>query len=146
MVTKQVRERLEAFENRKKVLMLGKCEEECSEKLSSMFESSGYMLCDIEMFSKDRNIDDYEFIVIPKGKFKELLANVKDSPEAPAAEQPEKIGAAAACRLDKRIVTEQDIQKLIRAGCTEAVVGKKTIITPLALDSIKVGRIRLIRE
>lgn len=145
MVTKQVRERLEAFEKRKKVLMLGKCEDTCSESLCSMFESSGFMLCDIEMFKSNQNLDDYEFIIIPKEKFKEMLSRVRDASEASSGGRAEK-NQAAVCRLDKKIVTEQDIQRLVRAGCTEVVVGKKTIITPLALDSINAGRIRLVRE
>ena len=146
LVTKQVKERLDAFENRKKVLFLGDCENACMEKLCNAFESSGFMTCDVEMYKKDQDMDDYEFIVISKSKFRDMLLKVNQEVDAVKAEGTEADQPAASCRIDKRIVTEQDIQKLIREGCREMKVGRKTIITPLALDSLKVGSIRVVKE
>ncbi len=154
LVTKQVRERLEAFENRKKVLVLGKCDNQCFENLYSMFESNGFALFDIEAYRKEQDLNNYEFIVIPKEKFRELLQHA--SPEGDASElenmqssekQVASEGEAIkSCKIDKRIVTEQDIQRLTRDGCREIIISKKTVITPLALDSAKAGRIKIVRE
>ncbi len=146
LITKQVKERLEKFEERKKVLLLGDCESLCLENLFNAFEGIGFKLCDAEMYKKERDMDNYEFIIITKSKFKEMLQEVKPvidtgKAEAVTANQP-----PASCKIDKRIVTEKDIQKLIREGCREITVGRRTIITPLALDSLKVGSIRVVRE
>ena len=48
--------------------------------------------------------------------------------------------------LDKKVITEADIQKLARQGIKELVISKKAIVTPLAQDSIKIFTIKLIRE
>lgn len=154
LITKQVKERLYTFEKRKKVLLLGDCETVCLESLCNAFESSGFEICDAEIYKKEQDMDNYEFIVISKSKFKEMLQKVNydaddGNPEAAKCSKAE--GSAAiqpevSCKTDKKIVTEQDIQKLIREGCREMVVGRKTIITPLALDSLKVGSIRVVRE
>ena len=154
LVTKQVRERLETFENRKKVLMLGNFDSLCFENLCSMFESSGFALCDIESYKKEQDVDNYEFIVIPKSKFKELLQQVKSEGDAiklkdiPCSEEQITTGnkTVISCKIDKKIVTEQDIQKLVREGCREIIISRKTIITPLALDSAKAGNIKIVRE
>lgn len=50
------------------------------------------------------------------------------------------------CVLDKKVITEADIQKLARQGIKELVIGKKAIVTPLAQDSIKIYTIKLIKE
>jgi hypothetical protein len=144
LVTKQVKERLDAFENRKKVLLLGDCESVCLENLCNAFESSGFKLCDAD--EKEQDLDNYEFIVISKSKFRDMLQKVKSGTDAGKAEGTAAVQPAADCRIDKRIITEQDIQKLIREGCREIKVGRKTIITPLALDALKVGSIRVVRE
>ena len=127
IVTKQVKERLEAFENRKKVLMLGNCDNISFENLCGMFESNGFALCDTENYKNEPGIDKPE----------DNAAKLKDTPCSDTVK---------GCRIDKKIVTEQDIQKLIREDCRKIIVGRKTIITPLALDSAKVGSIKITRE
>lgn len=146
LVTKQVKERLDKFEKRKKVLLLGDCESLCMENLFNAFEGSGFKLCDAEMYNKEQDMDNYEFIVISKSKFKEMLQKVKPGMDTGKVEAETVNQSSASCKIDKRIVTEQDIQKLIREGCRELTVARKTIITPLALDSLKVGCIRVVRE
>lgn len=145
LITKQVRERLEAFENRKKVLILGNCDSHCFENLYSMFESSGFALCDSEAYKKEQDIDNYEFIVISKSKFKELLQRNKEE-EAVAGQALLEKTIINECRIDKKILTELDIQKLVRDGCRKIIVGRRTIITPLALDSAKAGNIKIVKE
>lgn len=146
MVTKQVKERLEAFENRKKVLMLGNCDNISFENLCGMFESNGFALCDTENYKNEPGIDSYEFVVITKSKFKELLQREKPEDNAAKLKDTPCSDTVKGCRIDKKIVTEQDIQKLIREDCRKIIVGRKTIITPLALDSAKVGSIKITRE
>ena len=146
LVTKQVRERLEAFENRKKVLMLGNCDSISFENLCSMFESNGFALCDIEAYKNEPEIDKYEFIVIPKSKFKELLQQAKPEADSAKLKDIPCSETVKGCKIDKRIMTERDIQKLVREGCREITVDRKTIITALALDSAKAGGIRIVRE
>ena len=122
--------------------MLGSCDNISFENLCSMFESNGFALCDTEAYKTEPDIDNYEFIVIPKSKFKELLQQVKPDglKDIPCSEE------ARSCKIDKKVVTEQDIQKLAREGCREIVIGRKTVITPLAIDSAKVGSIKIVRE
>ncbi|HYE82883.1 MAG TPA: hypothetical protein VEG39_12060 [Clostridia bacterium] len=145
LVTKQVKERLEAFERRKKVLMLGSFRGACLENLCSMLESSGFRLCDTEMYKKEQDLDDYEFIVVTKAEFREMLQQAGH--KADTARQCAAAGETSKSRrLEKKIMTEQDILTLVRDGCGEIIIGRKTIITPLALDSAKVGRIRIVRE
>lgn len=145
LITRQVRERLESFEKRRKVLMLGSCEDSCMEELHGMFESSGFSLCDIEAYKREQDLDSYEFIIIPKTRFGEMLQKVKAEAACPGADkassEPEK-----AFRTDKRTISEQDIQKLVRDGCKEIITGKRTVITPLALDTAKVWGIRIVKE
>ncbi|HWR60782.1 MAG TPA: hypothetical protein VN580_04185 [Clostridia bacterium] len=154
LITKQVRERLETFEKRRKVLMLGSCEDGCMEELHGMFESSGFSLCDIEAYKREQDLDSYEFIIIPKSRFGEMLQKVKAEDGCPcedssrcgqgedkASAEPEK-----SFRTDKRIISEQDIQKLVREGCREIRTGKRTVITPLALDTAKVWGISIVKE
>ena len=63
-------------------------------------------------------------------------------------EMKEKVKAEEIKRyvLDKKVITEADIQKLARQGIKELVIGKKAIVTPLAQDSIKIYTIKLIKE
>ena len=137
LVANEVRERMKTLENRKKVLMLGNCDDPASENLCGMFESNGFALCDIESYKKEQDIDKYEFIVIPKSKFKELLQQAKpETDTAGTGDLPS--GEKAKCRrIDKRIVTARDIQNLIPEGCREIKVRKKKIITLLAFDYAK---------
>lgn len=145
LITRQVRERLETFEKRRKVLMLGNCEDSCMEELHGIFESSGFNLCDIETYKREQDLENYEFIIIPKARFGEMLQKVKAEAGCPcedkASEEPEK-----SCRTDKKIISEQDIQRLVREGCKEIRTGKRTVITPLALDTAKVWGIRIVKE
>ncbi len=64
----------------------------------------------------------------------------------PAMKEKEKAEEAKRVILDKRVITEADIQRLPRQGIKELVVGKKAIVTPLAQDSIKTYNIKLIKE
>lgn len=141
LVTKRVKERLEAFEKRKKVLMLGNFKGACLENLCSMLESSGFKLCAAENGEREQDIDEYEFIVVTKAEFMEMLHKSWGAEKYEASE-----AGLKRCKIEKRVVTERDIQAIARDGCREMIVGKKTVITPLAFDSAKLGQIRIVRE
>lgn len=89
---------------------------------------------------------------------------VKEKLEALEAEKDKKVECVSSCdlvmemkekikeeqpkrtMLDKKVITEADIQKLARQGIKELIVGRKAIITPLAQDSIKIFGIKLAKE
>lgn len=153
LVTRQVKERLESFESRRKVLLLGTCDS-YGEELHEMFESSGFSLCDMEMYKREQSLEDYEFVLVPKEKFCDMLQKTEVS-----AADPDKgmnscsptVGSkqgdtGRVCWADKRVISEQDIQKLVREGCREIIAGKRTVITPLALDTAKVWGVKIVKE
>lgn len=144
LVTRQVKERLESFEKRRKVLFFGACDN-YGEELHEMFESHGFSLCDIEKYKSEQSLEDYEFVLIPKAKFSEMLQKVEVCAGSPAVgskqDDPGKV-----CWVDRRIISEQDIQKLVREGCREIIAGRRTVITPLALDTAKVWGVRIVKE
>ena len=146
LITKQVRERLEAFESRKRVLMLGSCEAGWMEKLNNMFESNGFSFYNIDMHKREPDIEKYAFVLLTREKFCEMQQQVNSENGYRQTECKTAAPEIKTCIIDKRIITEQDILKLAREGCSEAKLCKKAIITPLALDSAKVGGIRLVRE
>lgn len=47
--------------------------------------------------------------------------------------------------VDKKILTEMDMQRLFREGKTRISIKRKSIITPLAMDYIKTNNIEIIR-
>jgi hypothetical protein len=65
--------------------------------------------------------------------------------EAPITQDAVIIEQPKSHKLDKRVITEADIQKLARQGVKELIVDKKAIVTPLALDSIKIYNMKLIK-
>lgn len=50
------------------------------------------------------------------------------------------------CRLDKKLITEQDLKKLIQQGHKIIQISKGSIITPLAKDYIKTNNMSLFKE
>lgn len=50
------------------------------------------------------------------------------------------------CVLDKKLITEQDLKKLVQKGHRKVKIGNKSIITPLAKDYIKIHNICLFKE
>ncbi|SHI97702.1 hypothetical protein [Lutispora thermophila] len=48
--------------------------------------------------------------------------------------------------LDKKLITEQDLRKLVQKGHRKIRIGNKSIITPLAKDYIKINNICLFKE
>ncbi len=50
------------------------------------------------------------------------------------------------CTLSKRLITEQDLRKVIQQGKKTVRIGKNSLITPLAKDYIKINNICLIKE
>ncbi|MEW6653790.1 MAG: ribose 5-phosphate isomerase B [Bacteroidota bacterium] len=46
----------------------------------------------------------------------------------------------------KKLITEADVLNLIKAGLTELVVAKNSVISPLALDRIKHNKIRVVEQ
>lgn len=144
LVTRQVKERLESFERRRKVLLFGTCDS-YGEELHEMFESSGFSLCDIGMYKGEQSLEDYEFVLIPKAKFCEMLQKAEGNCCSPAVGS-KKDDSGKVCWSDKRVISEQDIQKVVREGCREIIAGKRTVITPLALDTAKIWGVRIVKE
>jgi hypothetical protein len=153
LVTRQVKERLEGFEKRRKVLLLGTCDN-YGEELHEMFESRGFSLCDIENYKSEQSLEAYEFVLIPKAKFGEMLQKAevcagstdKDENCCSPAVGSQQNDPGKVCWVDRRIISEQDIQKLVREGCREIIAGRRTVITPLALDTAKVWGVRIVKE
>lgn len=50
------------------------------------------------------------------------------------------------CRLDKKLITEQDLKKLSQQGHKTIQISKGSIITPLAKDYIKTNNMSLFKE
>lgn len=46
----------------------------------------------------------------------------------------------------KKLITENDVLNLIKSGVTELVVGKDSVVSPLALDRIKQNKIRIVSQ
>lgn len=46
----------------------------------------------------------------------------------------------------KKLITENDVLNLIKSGLTELVVGKDSVVSPLALDRIKQNKIRIVSQ
>jgi len=46
----------------------------------------------------------------------------------------------------KKLITENDVLNLIKSGLTELVVGKDSVISPLALDRIKQNKIKIVSQ
>jgi len=46
----------------------------------------------------------------------------------------------------KKLITENDVLSLIKSGLTELVVGKDSVVSPLALDRIKQNKIRIVSQ
>lgn len=46
----------------------------------------------------------------------------------------------------KKLITENDVLNLIKSGVTELVVGKDSVLSPLALDRIKQNKIRIVSQ
>jgi len=146
LVTKQVRERLEGFEKRKRVLLLGSSDGCDGGELHEMFESSGFSLCYMENYKGEQDLEEYEYVLIPKARFNEMLQKVKVDKCCSLTGEEVQEAAGQVCLIDKRIISEQDIQKLVREGCREIRTGKRTVVTPLALDTAKVWGIRIVKE
>lgn len=218
MITKQVKQRLEAAESKKRVLLVESSSSPCFKSCCGLLEDDSFKISDIEEYKTGENLDSYDLVVVPnlsikqlsdtalgivggscqkvmiesilKGKkayiieegieyrkykavcpegFYNMLAEyearlasfgiciIKSSELQNAimagensncavcsGEKPLETGKSI--KLDKKIITETDIQKLSRQGFNEIIAGKRTIVTPLALDSIKINNIRLIKE
>jgi len=46
----------------------------------------------------------------------------------------------------KKLITENDVMNIIKSGLTELVVGKDSVVSPLALDRIKQNKIRIVSQ
>ena len=46
----------------------------------------------------------------------------------------------------KKLITENDVMNIIKSGLTELVVGKDSVISPLALDRIKQNKIKIVSQ
>lgn len=146
LVTKLVKEKLEALESRKKVLVLENVESPCGNFLTSILESNGFEVSGIGAYKNGECLENYDFIVIPKERYRELLQQTELQEKTGVPQFCDEKEASRNFRIDKRIVTESDIHKLAREGFREIILSKKTIITPLALDAIKVSNIRVKKE
>ncbi|MGE5677459.1 MAG: hypothetical protein ACM3ZR_05310 [Pseudomonadota bacterium] len=146
LITQQVRERLEVIESRKKVLFMGCREEDCGEKLRSSLEACGLCLYEAEASIDGQELYDYDYVVISRSRLGEIMKKQGSNEVCSIEGVTNETGLAKQVKLEKKVVTEKDIQKLAREGYTQICLEKKAVITPLALDTAKVSGIRLIKE
>lgn len=146
LITQQVKERLEDIESRKKIYILGCREEACGDKLRGSLDAGGFCLYEQEVGIDYQMLYAYDYVVIPRSRLGEIMKK----PDSGAVRCPEvgktEAGLEKAIKLEKKVVTEKDVQKLAMEGCTEIRLERKAVITPLAIDTAKVSGIKLVKE
>ncbi|SET49399.1 ethanolamine utilization protein [Natronincola peptidivorans] len=104
---------------------------------------------DYRKYQKTSNIGYYQMMESYEKKLKELGIHIVDQDnfyESLNNHQKDMNNDNSSTIIDKRIITETDIEEFYSKGYEEIFLREKTIITPLAEDYIKQNRIAIFRE
>lgn len=89
---------------------------------------------------KNKIEDDYDYIIIPKNKFNELIKyDFKQTKHDDAKLENKNLS------IDKKVITERDIQNLYRSGINTIYIRHESVLTPLAMDYINDNNLKVVR-
>lgn len=136
IVTKKIMQKLN--QDNKKFLVLGR-DEDCP--INSCLNKDFISKVDSSL----QNMEDYDYVVLPVGYLQKLIGKGEKNINNFSKEE-ETVNGEILDFTDKKLIHEREIKDKYKSKIIGIRVGKKTIITQLALDFIKQKKIQVIRE
>lgn len=137
LVINRVMEKINAL-NRKRFMILAKNDQNAEDILDCL--SSKFW---VEVSENYDEIKKYDYVVLESSELLKILQKEQNSykEEKLLLKQNEQ-----KFKIDKKVITEKDLQTLIRLNARRIYISEKAILTPLALDLVKENKVELVRE
>lgn len=131
-IVEKVLDRLKSI-TKKKILILDNSNEEYK-KIENLLSK------DYSVDIKNKIDDEYDYVIIPKSKFNQLIRNdlIQTKYEDVKLENKN-------LSIDKKVVTEKDVQNIHKNGIKTIYIRQESLLTPLAMDYINDYNLKVVR-